>query len=186
MASFFSFKRCKKARGICCGAHKKKGPLEPCRGRDCHSLIRPQDDIKERRCSSQRGLQWKGNNNQSHRRKKKNKKKDNRRQPCGKQLTRLGLGGALPAGSRALVRPDVDGVDDSRSEAGQLVAGSICSDWDLPAGALGRDIAQHVAIDLCLHSVPCHSRCALGHCGRHQVGWRVYVCNVKSNNFFYN
>lgn len=71
--------------------------------------------------------------------------------------------------------PDVDGVENPRLQTNHPVRGAVSSHGNLSTGALGGGVAQHVALNFCLDSVPGNRHSVLGHFGGNQVGWSVNV-----------
>ena len=93
---------------------------------------------------------------------------------CSK-FTCFSLCGTLPADFVSLVGPDVDCVDDSRPQADQPVPGAVTAYGDLRAGALSGGVAQHVALDFCLDSIPGNRGSILCYLGGDEVFRSIFV-----------
>lgn len=85
------------------------------------------------------------------------------------------LGWRLPTDFVSLEGPYVDGVKNSRLQTNHLVRGAVTSHRDLSTGALSGRVAQHVALNLCLDSLPGNRHSVLCYFSGDQVGWSIDV-----------
>lgn len=90
-------------------------------------------------------------------------------------VTCFGLGWRLAADFVSLEGPYVDGVKNPRLQTNHLVRAAVASHWNLSTGALRGRVAQHVALNFCLDSIPGDRHCVLCYFSGHQVGWSVEV-----------
>lgn len=85
------------------------------------------------------------------------------------------LGWRLPADFVSLEGPYVNGVKNPRLQTNHLVRGALTSHRDLSTGALGGRVAQHVALNFCLDSLPGDRHRVLCYFSGSQVGWGIQV-----------
>lgn len=81
----------------------------------------------------------------------------------------------LPTDFVSLEGPNVDGVENPRLQTNHPVRGAVTSHRDLSTGALSGRVAQHVALNFCLDSVPGNRHSVLCYFSGNQVGWSIDV-----------
>lgn len=82
----------------------------------------------------------------------------------------------LSADFVSLVGPDVYRVEDTRFQTDQPVWGAVTAHRDLWAGAPSRSVAQHIALNFCLDSIPWDCCCVLCYLSGDKVCWGINVC----------